>query len=303
MPISNRQRFPVNKKSVKYTVIVPFVCQDDNLRRCLMCLAESIRARTDVELVLVDNNVAAAETATLNFPLTVPCRIVKENTPGAYAARNRGIMCSSGEIVVFCDADCFVDSGWFSALEQGIETADAVCGICRVFQPGKWWDFLQSRLMCKWNHESERTGSFRAGTAMVRKSVFARIGLFDENFKYSGDLDFGLRIHAAGLRLKICRLAVSAHRPRGSLRSIAQQYLNYGYGNGCILKKWGGISPDFVKSGWEKIFYSGYHSLSCAFYFLLGWRLDRTGRKRLRHFLLSIIDLNFFIGYCRAIFF
>ncbi len=72
------------------------------------------------ELVIVDNN-SNDETAeiTKSFCLDQPyARYLYEEKPGLSHARNKGILESSGNVIVFIDDDVYLDQNWLHAVER-----------------------------------------------------------------------------------------------------------------------------------------------------------------------------------------
>jgi len=72
-----------------------------------------------------------------------------------------------------------------------------------------------------------------------RRDVFERIGLFDESLVRNQDDEFNLRLTKAGGRIWQSPLIRSWYRPRSSLRSLFQQYRQYGYWKVRVIKKHG----------------------------------------------------------------
>ncbi|MCC6449651.1 MAG: glycosyltransferase [Candidatus Aureabacteria bacterium] len=75
--------------------------------------------------------------------------------------------------------------------------------------------------------------------AMFRRSVFDKVGLFDERFPSAGgeDLDLGWRVHRAGYRMKYSPSARVVHRHKSSIRQLFRQHYRYGYGWTVIVRK------------------------------------------------------------------
>lgn len=70
-----------------------------------------------------------------------------------------------------------------------------------------------------------------------RKSVFTKVGLFDERFDACEDVDFNHRVDAAGLTCYFTpKLAIHYH-PRDTLRELAWQMQRYGRGRARLLFK------------------------------------------------------------------
>ena len=70
-----------------------------------------------------------------------------------------------------------------------------------------------------------------------RREVFDRIGLFDERLVRNQDDEFNLRLSRAGGLIWQSPRIKSWYHPRSSLRSLWQQYTQYGYWKGAVIQK------------------------------------------------------------------
>jgi glycosyltransferase involved in cell wall biosynthesis len=62
-----------------------------------------------------------------------------------------------------------------------------------------------------------------------RRTVFERVGLFDESLVRNQDYEFNVRLRAAGERIHFDPAIRFAYTPRGSVRALWSQYLQYGW--------------------------------------------------------------------------
>jgi succinoglycan biosynthesis protein ExoA len=70
-----------------------------------------------------------------------------------------------------------------------------------------------------------------------RRSVFARIGLFDEAFDACEDVEFNHRVAQAGLRCFLSPRIRLRYMPRCSLFALFRQMVRYGRGRVRLLRK------------------------------------------------------------------
>lgn len=93
------------------SVIVPFWNAGRYVRRCIESLLSQSLPQSEYELLFIDNNSTdGSDQVVAAFPAV---RLLREAKQGSYAARNRGLAEARGEILVFTDPDCAVDSvGW-----------------------------------------------------------------------------------------------------------------------------------------------------------------------------------------------
>lgn len=136
--------------------------------------------------------------------------------------RNYGIQQASGDIIVFIDASCIPVNGWLTKLtapilsgEENITAGqfDSVDTSSRVvFVEGRPYQYLTS-----------------SGTANLafRKSVWEKVGEFDENFLYGSDIDFAWRCVDAGYRICLVPNAGITH-DWGTLARDLNRSLKYG---------------------------------------------------------------------------
>ena len=204
----------------RVSVIIPV---RDDTPRLLTCL-ELLRAQSYpadlLEVVVADNgssdDVAAAVAAHPGV------RVVREETPGSYIARNAAVAASTGEVLAFTDADCRPRRDWVEAgvgALRGDDGPDAVGGaISLVFRNGAapvsgpelyeaLHDFDQRRYI-------ERLGFAATANLFVPRTVFDAVGPFDARLKSGGDLNFGNRLGAAGYRLGFAPGATVDHPSR-----------------------------------------------------------------------------------------
>ena len=79
------------------SVVIPVFNDPAGIRECI----ESLSRQTKIpsEVIVVDNGSEPP------IPDTAGLRIVREETPGSYRARNAGLAVASGDITAFTDAD------------------------------------------------------------------------------------------------------------------------------------------------------------------------------------------------------
>jgi len=96
------------------TVVVPTICRFPSQ---LVGMVEQLLALDypDFDIIIVDNR-TAPNSPLPELPGGNRIRIVSEAVPGISAARNRGVMLATGDIVAFTDDDVLVDRGWLRAM-------------------------------------------------------------------------------------------------------------------------------------------------------------------------------------------
>jgi len=182
---------------------------------------------------------------------------VREDRPGLDVARNRAVRETASEVIAFTDDDAAPDPGWLRALLRNF-TDPLVMAVTGSTMP--------------WELETGAQGAFQryggflrgfkrvvydaavddpllawyagAGVNMaVRRSVFERVGLFDEALdvgtptRAGGDFDMLRRILSAGYRIVYDPEALNWHRHRRSQAELLRQLYGYEVAGSAIMAK------------------------------------------------------------------
>lgn len=176
------------------SIIIPVYNRTGPLVRAL----ESLRMQTfkDFEILVVDDH----STEDLqNCLAEFPVHYLKTIGKGVSAARNTGIRASSSALIAFLDSD---DEWRPSKLEKQIAHLSANPN-CSIVHTNEIW--IRDGQIVKQNSKQEKYGGrifsqctnqclIAPSSVLVRRSLFDRIGLFDENFPVCEDFDLWLRI-------------------------------------------------------------------------------------------------------------
>jgi len=241
---------------ISVSVVVATRDRPADLRDCLRSLA-ALQSPRRVEIVVVDNNPASGLTPPVvsEFSGVV---LVDEARQGLSYARNRGIVVSTGEIIVTIDDDVTVPPGWLERLVAPfarptvmavtgnvlpLELAmpaqrifEAYGGLGRGDQPrvvdGEWFASFRFRAVPTWSLGGTANAAFRA-------VIFsdARIGLLDEALGAgtptgcSEDTYLFYKVLKAGHTLVYEPTAYVWHKHRRDLPALRRQMYNYSKGH------------------------------------------------------------------------
>ncbi|MFE6661883.1 glycosyltransferase, partial [Bacillus subtilis] len=187
------------------SVIVPFFNQLKYLRQCL----ESVLKQTfdDIEVLLV-NDGSAEDPAELVRALGDPrIKLIVQANAGVAIARNNAIAASSGEFLVFLDADDWLAPTMIEELSQALigdkDAGMAYCDIIRVDEQGEVADLhkvAHARAELNGNILPSLMlgGYFPPVCVMVRASALDKVGGFDKLLGGCCDWDLWIRIVASG---------------------------------------------------------------------------------------------------------
>lgn len=178
---------------------------------------ESVRAQTLKvrEIILIDND---SSDRTAEVARSLGITVVEEKRRGLSIARNAGIRASAHEWIAFLDADDWwatnkIELQWRAILEFP-EAALVSCDNYFV-RNGKITPLSEEVVSGRWQNMSARLIRGRHCTlipvapgdmlnrfcplspsALIRRDVFATVGLFDEDLKYNDELECFMRIMA-----------------------------------------------------------------------------------------------------------
>ena len=222
------------------TVVVPTRRRPDGLRRALAGVAAQQEVGAAWDVVVVENDAVpsdGAREAVDRLAASVPARLVNEPTPGASAARNRGIAAAGGTIVAFLDDDVVPAADWLATLVEPI-----LAGRCDgtggkvVLDPSvprpRWFDdvglspYLAHHAPADEERPVTATEYVITASAAFRTPLLRAIGGFDEALGprpgaqiVNDDVLLGERFMDAGGRLHHVPASVVVHElPPSRLR-------------------------------------------------------------------------------------
>lgn len=169
------------------SVIIPCYQDSGSIARCL----DSILGQTikDVEIVVVDDG-STDEIMSALQPYAERINIIRQENRGGNAARNRGFAASSGEFVMFCDADMRLRP---DALEKLLATLSA--------HPEATWAYSSFKFGWKtfrcgpFDPAQLKRMNFISTTSLIRRSGFPG---FDESLRRFQDWDLWLTMSERG---------------------------------------------------------------------------------------------------------
>jgi cellulose synthase/poly-beta-1,6-N-acetylglucosamine synthase-like glycosyltransferase len=218
----------------RVSVIVPVKNGAHEIGACVERLGAQSYPAHALELIVVDNG---STDATAEICRRAGVKVVREETPGPSAARNAGVAQSSGELLLFTDADCLADRDWVAhhvkrhlllrATRPEVQiVGGGIVGVNRSF-----WALCDD--LCSWSHQhpalpAQAVVRF-APTAnlSVTRSAFERVGGFDEELFCAEDAAFCVAAEALGFRVQSEPRALVSHVNRTSFRDFLHHPLQW----------------------------------------------------------------------------
>jgi succinoglycan biosynthesis protein ExoA len=253
------------------SIVMPVLNEEAYLRGTLEMLLDQEYPRAAMEILVVDGGSmdGTREIARAYERRGEPVRLVHNLRRWSSAARNRGVSRARGEIILVIDGHCELpDRRNLANLVRAFEKSDAdivgrpqpliVRGASPLQQAIAWaracWlgHHPDSYIYCE---VDQFVPALSVGAA-YRRSVFDRIGYFDESFDACEDVDFNYRADQAGLSCYLAWQARVHYHPRHTLGGLFRQLARYGRGRVRLSRKhprtwsWKSMAPAAGLATW-----------------------------------------------------
>lgn len=220
------------------SVIVPVYNDTDGIETTLTSLLGLDFPNDRHEIVIVDNGSTDATRSTaerLSAGYEHVRVIVEDDIQSSYAARNRGIEYSTGELVAFIDADMAVAETWLSRVNAFFEETGADYAGCNVevYLPEGSKTFAgRYNVATGFPVEYYLTEQDFVPTCClaVRRAVFDDIGQFRPRVVSGEDSEFGRRVAAAGYNQLFADDITMYHPARTTLGGLLSKSVRQGRG-------------------------------------------------------------------------
>jgi glycosyltransferase involved in cell wall biosynthesis len=248
----------------KASLIVPTLNRAWLFARLLPLLAEQ-EVGVPYEVIVVDNG-SRDETpqlireASRRWPHV---RLIEEQRPGAGLARHAGAAAARSPLLIFIDDDMRPEPGVVAEhLRMHAEGGRDVCVLGNVISAPSSHPF--ERMLAYIYDGSRMTLPRREPTAedcwsghmSLPRELYFRLGGFDETFAALGgeDLEFGLRMLAAGVRLRFAESALTHHHFTARFGDALRRWYRNGLAFGYIISQHPGLAISGVRpagAGWR----------------------------------------------------
>lgn len=195
-----------NANNPKISVIIP-------VRNGAAFITEAINSIFEqqyepVEVIVVDDGSTDNTTEILEMTGKEIKYVYQENK-GSYAARNKGLELATGKYIAFLDAD---DVWVENKLSIQLSVLDEKPQIGAIIGFTKKISLSQRLEDAKKMFEEQGGFLLNLGASLFRKSVFRKVGSFDEELQSGGDADWFLRAREASVHIIIHKQTVIFQR-------------------------------------------------------------------------------------------
>lgn len=144
------------------------------------------------EMIVVDQSEPFQSEFYKDFELNL--RVIRQEEKALWLARNRAVKEAKGTLIALSEDDVRIQPDWLSTHLKCLDFFDAQVS-AGVFYP-------EGQSIPKERSFFALASQFATGNAMLYKSVFEEVGLFDRQFEKQrmGDGEFGLRVYLKGIK-------------------------------------------------------------------------------------------------------
>lgn len=204
------------------SIIVPTYHDWDRLQICLNSLEKQTYPRALFEVIVVNND--PKDIMPKKITLRENFKVIGEEKPGSYAARNKGIYEAKGAILGFTDSDCIPDKDWITnAVSNLDEHTRRIGGKVKLYYKKanptlvEIYDTLYSLRQKKYVDD---LGAAATANMWTYKEVFKEVGDFNNSLFSGGDMEWGMRANSLGIPISYVENAIINHPARSTIRSL-----------------------------------------------------------------------------------
>lgn len=262
------------------SIIIPIYNEEKFISKCLDSILLQDYPKEDIELLLCDG-MSTDKTRKIIADYQKKYSWIKIlDNPNRIApcAMNIGIKASSGEIIIRLDAHVLYPSNYFSVLVHYLNElpeAENVGAICRTLPIN---DSIEAKSIAAVLSSSFGMGNsyFRVGTSVVmevdtvpfgcfRRSIFDKVGLYDEELVRNQDDELNARIIKSGGKIYLIPDLECVYFARDTAEKVYKMFYQYGMFKPLVNKKLG--SPATIRQFFPLCFVLGLilGPLVCAF--------------------------------------
>ncbi|PYO94218.1 MAG: hypothetical protein DMD62_06375 [Gemmatimonadetes bacterium] len=239
----------------RVTVILPCRNEAAHISACLDSILESAHPAERLEILVVDgmSDDGTRELVDLYAKKYARIRLLDNPQRIVPMALNIGIRAATGDVIVRMDGHVVYPPEYIPRLVDALlsDGADNVGG-CLITLPADGSPVAQAIAIAMAHPFGVGNVRFRVGAreacdvdtvpfGCFRRSLFQRVGMFDEELVRNQDDEFSHRIITRGGRVRLIPDVVCYYYARGSLRKAARMFYQYGAFKPLVARKVGRI--------------------------------------------------------------
>ncbi len=182
----------LQRKKLKVSVVIPTYNRQLLVQRAIK--SALLQTLPPHDIIVVDDG---STDDTLSILKNYPIKVISQKNKGVSSARNLGIKNSTGDLIAFLDSD---DEWKEDKLETQLPYHESGC---KFSHTEEIWMRDKKELKQKSHHKKPEGECFyenisfckiAPSTVMIDKSLFEKVGYFDESLEVCEDFDMWLRV-------------------------------------------------------------------------------------------------------------
>ncbi|MFH1480894.1 MAG: mycofactocin biosynthesis glycosyltransferase MftF, partial [Pseudomonadota bacterium] len=257
-----QEGFPVLPDYPCVSIIIPVRNRAEAITACLQSLKRLDYPGEKLEVIVVDD---ASDDHTPEVVSTFPVQLIslKEHRQASFC-RNLGARRARGEILAFLDSDCTADPSWLKELIPAFTDPSngAAGGLVDSYFSEKGLDRYEkvksSLNLGSWpksSREDKRFFYLPSCNLLVRRSLFQKLGGFNEAMVVGEDVDFCWRLQDQGHHVEYRPVGRVYHQHRNKVRDFCLRRFDYGTSEPLLQQSHGKRRKQFVISPLAFIFW------------------------------------------------
>ncbi len=223
--------------SPKVSVVIPAYNEEHNIGQAVKAIFSQHRNGVDIEVIVVDDG---STDDTVEKARSAGAKVLELNKDGGQgkpgAVRNKGARISTGDPIIFLDADCVVDEGWLQAILDGHANGATIVGGALALPPG-----FEVMARCDYycsvyvTHPERKAGDVPhhpPANLSVRRAAFLSTVGFTETapFEYTNEeRAWQAELHRMGHRIYFAPKAIAYHYSRPGFPNLMRRNYRWGY--------------------------------------------------------------------------
>jgi glycosyltransferase involved in cell wall biosynthesis len=216
MESSSSQPVPLSLP-LTLSLIIPVYQGGKIFQRCLAGIADLVPAASEIIVVVDGEDDGSGEMA-----LAIGAKVLRLGQRfGPAKARNSGAWASTGELLLFIDADTVPTPTLVDQVRGAFAADPGLAALIGSYDDAPGADTFLSQYRNLLHHYTHQTANTRALTfwgacGAVRREAFASVGGFDEHYEIPAmeDVELGYRLSRAGHRIELHKAIQVKHLKR-----------------------------------------------------------------------------------------